>query len=364
MALTDRIEKKVKFGHLRDKPDPRDILLHPKFMKVMRAIPETYDQSGIWIPGENQWTPAYDQGDEGSCDANSGGAVAEHAMLLAGYPWKFRPSRSFLYWFIRVTEGSDTSQDTGGTIRGAWKAMAKYGLCPEGVVTGPSGSDTPAWAMPYVAGNFAQAPSEASIADGPQHCAIEYQSVPQDIQAVMSLISQNIPVHFGFQVYSSFMTQEVQQTGIMPVPSWLDSYEGGHAVVALGFLNNYPAGNQGVKNWVIVRNSWGTTWGKQGTFLMPQSVFLNASMSSDFWAGTKFGFQKTPQGYTPTVELSSEFLLTLPQSTLDWLHVKGHLPCPPTDIQKNGITAQEIQEIAKAVCAIMGPACAIINSKK
>ena len=58
------------------------------------------------------------------------------------------------------------------------------------------------------------------------------------------------------------MTQEVSDTGIMPIPSYyeLAGYPvGGHEVVVVGYEPGY----------LIVLNSWGSYWGLNGFFKMP-----------------------------------------------------------------------------------------------
>jgi C1A family cysteine protease len=51
---------------------------------------------------------------------------------------------------------------------------------------------------------------------------------------------------------------------------------GGHAVLGVGY-------NDKQKRF-IVRNSWGTGWGKQGYFTMPYAYLSNPDLASDFWA--------------------------------------------------------------------------------
>ena len=104
---------------------------------------------------------------------------------------------------------------------------------------------------------------------------------------IEALLSNDHPIVVGFTVYESFMTAAVAASGIMPIPQINEQVEGGHSVLAVGYLIDYPAGNQGVTDWIICRNSWGTSWGQNGYFLVPRdSCFLNSNMFSDFWAIT------------------------------------------------------------------------------
>ncbi len=50
---------------------------------------------------------------------------------------------------------------------------------------------------------------------------------------------------------------------------------GGHAVMAVGF--------DAQKKLMLVRNSWGSSWGQKGYFWMPFEYFTNSNLSDDFW---------------------------------------------------------------------------------
>jgi C1A family cysteine protease len=74
----------------------------------------------------------------------------------------------------------------------------------------------------------------------------------------------------------------------MPMPKPGEATVGGHAVMAVGYSD--PKGQ------VIVRNSWGASWGDAGYFYMPYeymtgtktssdaSPISGAKLASDFWA--------------------------------------------------------------------------------
>lgn len=274
MANTDRIDRKVG-GWNPQGYDARDKHLQAALYVSPKDLPLNYDQ-------RPKWSPVYDQGDEGSCTGNGSAGLVDFNQKLLDYKWPYTPSRAFIYYNGRLVDGDDVTQDTGCTVRGVIAAIAKYGVCPE--------DGDAAWKMPYVAGEYATKPSDASYKDALLHTALKYESVPQNEQAVKSLLSQDIPVVFGFVVKSSFMTQAVATSGVMPKPGFFDSTEGGHCVVAVGYLSNYPAGTQGITDWIICRNSWGSSWGQSGYFLMPlKEVFLNTNLASDFWAITSLG---------------------------------------------------------------------------
>jgi C1A family cysteine protease len=76
-------------------------------------------------------------------------------------------------------------------------------------------------------------------------------------------------------VYSSFETPEVASTGEAPLPQPGEQILGGHAVLAVGYDDT--------EQRFIVRNSWGTSWGKDGYFSLPYAYLTNTHLSSDFW---------------------------------------------------------------------------------
>ena len=83
------------------------------------------------------------------------------------------------------------------------------------------------------------------------------------------------PFVFGFTVLSSFETQEVADTGVMPMPADGDKQLGGHAVCCVGYDDD--------KQCFVVRNSWGSSWGDGGYFYMPYKYMTDSGLASDFW---------------------------------------------------------------------------------
>jgi len=74
---------------------------------------------------------------------------------------------------------------------------------------------------------------------------------------MMKEISANGPIQVAFMVYKSFMSYK---TGIYSKHAWEFVPEGGHAVKIVGY------GSDSGKDYWIVANSWGATWGEEGYF--------------------------------------------------------------------------------------------------
>ncbi len=104
-------------------------------------------------------------------------------------------------------------------------------------------------------------------------------------------IASGQPFVFGFNVYDSFMTDQMANSGIMPFPDLkTESIQGGHAVMGLAYDDTVQR--------ILCRNSWGKKWGLpsplyRGYFTMPYAIFTTydsntkSYMASDTWTVVK-----------------------------------------------------------------------------
>ena len=252
----------IKFGWIPDKPDKRDRLR-------VTAIPATLPSS---IDLRKGFPAPYDQGELGSCTANAIAGALEFDQIKQKLKYEFTPSRLFIYYNERVIEGQ-VDYDAGAAIRDGIKSVNAQGACPE--------SD---W--PYNISKFADKPTAVAYKDAKLHKALQYERVSIDPTSIKTVLATGFPVVFGFTVYQSFMTPTVANTGVMPVPDLSrESVEGGHAVVMAGY-NDASWIDSTTKRpmppgW-IVRNSWGTSWGCGGYFVMPY-MYADPNLSDDYW---------------------------------------------------------------------------------
>lgn len=200
-----------------------------------------------------------DQGDLGSCTAHAIAGALEFLDRRAGDA-KARASRLFIYYQERVLEGT-VKEDSGAQIRDGVKACAKIGAPKESL-------------CPYVISRFAHKPSARAYADALTRKISEYQRV-HGLRSLKTALAGGLPVAFGFSVYESFESDEVAQTGVVPMPSDGERLLGGHAVLCVGYDDT--------RQRIIVRNSWGAAWGQNGYFTMPYDYVTNADLSDDFW---------------------------------------------------------------------------------
>lgn len=244
------------YGWVPDLPDQRDMVYAPDPVALAKlAVTPHLD-----LTHDAHMPPVWDQGQLGSCTAHSVGAAFTFAHAKAGHP-KFDPSRLWIYYQERVIEGT-VAQDAGAMIRDGFKVCANLGVAP-----------TSDW--PYDITTFSHAPSAKAVTDALKHKSVAYRAVSQDLTAIKSALVSGFPVSFGFTVYASFESPAVAASGDAPMPAHNERMLGGHAVLLVGYDD--PSQR------FLVRNSWGTTWGKQGYFTMPYAYVISASLANDFW---------------------------------------------------------------------------------
>jgi C1A family cysteine protease len=249
-GLAVRTQK--RYGWRPDHPDMRDFLLA---VAPVKTLPES-------VSLRDQMPPVYDQGQLGSCTANSIGAILEFNELKQAEADAATPSRLFIYYNERSMEGT-VDQDSGAEIRDGIKSVAQLGAPPE--------TD---W--PYAIDEFATKPPANAYEDALDHQAIRYARVPQTQMGIQNVLATGYPISFGFTVYESFES-DVGPDGIVPMPQPSETVLGGHAVVAVGYK---PIGRQ---LYFECRNSWGTDWGDQGHFWLPASYVTSPNLAQDFW---------------------------------------------------------------------------------
>jgi C1A family cysteine protease len=246
---------KRKYGWLRDLPDYRD-KYHVPFLNNV-PLPSRVDM-------RDNMPPVYDQGQLGSCTANAIAGAIQYDEIRQKQPSK-TPSRLFIYYNERDMEGN-VPYDAGAYIRDGIKSINSIGYCDESM-----------W--PYILDKFTIKPSNDCYNYAKTHKSVEYKRVCQDISHIRSILAQGYPIVFGFTVYSSFESEEVAHTGVVPMPTSDDIPIGGHAVLCVGYDDKHE--------WVIVRNSWNSSWGSHGYFFMPYKYITNPNLAADFWTVKK-----------------------------------------------------------------------------
>jgi C1A family cysteine protease len=253
--------KVSRFGWVKDTPDPRDLLFSASPVLAAKPLPKSADLR----PG---CPPVYDQGQVGSCTANSIAGAFEFTQkkqMLAD----FMPSRLFIYYNERLMEHT-TDQDAGAQIRDGIKSVVKQGVPPESE-----------WPYSEDMSIVTKKPNAQAYNDALQHKVVSYHRISARTSDAMlnlmkSCLADGYPFCFGFTVYSAFEGAEVANTGILKMPNLKkEDIVGGHAVLAVGYDDK--------KKSMLVRNSWGNKWGQKGYFWMPYAYISSKELSSDFW---------------------------------------------------------------------------------
>jgi C1A family cysteine protease len=215
-------------------------------------------------------SPVKDQGQLGSCTSNALTATLENRLVQIGL-YEGPLSRLFLYYLEREMEGT-VQYDSGAYGHDGFKAMRKLGVPLE-----------EAW--PYDITRFTERPPEACY--DPEHLTRCGQYVHPGLPYSMGteerahrfqwFLTHGKEIAFGFSVFESFESVAAADTGIIPVPEQGEELLGGHEVLMVGYLKDYP-------DHVLVRNSWGTEWGLDGYCLMPWEIAASPNYADDWRA--------------------------------------------------------------------------------
>jgi C1A family cysteine protease len=256
-----RPRSRRRYNWIPDLPDQRDLLFR-KVMAPPAKLPRAVDLRA-------HCPPVVNQGQIGSCTGNSlAGLIGylELRELKSGGPevftkGKFSPiSRLFIYYNERALEGTVDS-DHGAQLRDGVKSLLNDGFCREST-----------WK--YGESQVLKKPSAQAYTEATKHKISQYVRL-STLDEMRHCLASNFPFVFGFTVYESFETAEVKKTGIMPMPEAAERVLGGHAVMAVGYDD--------AKRHLIIRNSWGTSWGQDGHFLMPYAYIQERGLADDFW---------------------------------------------------------------------------------
>ena len=301
---------KLNFGWKRDRVDDRDY--HFSAVRPTAALPASVDL-------RSQCSPIRDQGDLGSCTGFAVTALREFmenapiptptpdpvptpdpeptpdptpvpvppvsketldqaiAFLQWAesvlYPVKQAVKRIssltilsplFLYYEERVLEGA-VYEDAGAEIRDGMKVLSQTGCSPE-------------VDAPYNTNNFTRKPSATALADAAGFKITSYHRC-DTLADIKTAVAGGYGVVLGFDVYESFMTDQVAETGVMPMPTAYEQCVGGHAVFVCGYKSD-PAYSGG--GYLIIKNSWSTDWGDKGYFYMPYA-YVTSEYVGDNW---------------------------------------------------------------------------------
>ena len=219
----------------------------------------------------------YDQGSLGSCTANAFCGAYRTLAKKNGKDVDFQPSRLYLYFQERLLEDpahrpTDLT-DSGADVGDGTSYVQKKGICSES-----------SW--PYDVSKYNQVPPPNCDQEAIGHKISRYHQIPVDSNLLANIeptIAGGSPVLIGIDVYDSFESDAVAQTGLVPVPNphkWgnphdsRDAYAGGHEMCLVGYDRT--------KRLFTVLNSWGDKWGKSGLCFIPYDYLANPHIHGEF----------------------------------------------------------------------------------
>jgi C1A family cysteine protease len=277
--MSEILEKNsLGMGWLRDLPDFRDYTVDHEVIKPMLdEIGIKPDQPVNGSADLRKWcSPVEDQKQLGSCTANAGVGMVEFYERKAFNNY-IDASRLFLYKTTRNL--MKTTGDSGAYLRTTMKALTLFGVPPEEY-----------WPYTDKKPDFDVEPSAFCYSFGENYKSIKYLRLDPPgtaatdlLKRIKSNLDAGIPSMFGFTVYNSIW-QAVG--GKIPYPCSGEKVAGGHAIMAVGYDDNVNITNPGCKSTtqgaLLIRNSWGASWGDKGYGWLPYEYVLKG-LATDFW---------------------------------------------------------------------------------
>ncbi|HEY1598091.1 MAG TPA: C1 family peptidase [Pirellulales bacterium] len=177
-----------------------------------------------------------------------------------------RPSRLFLHQSaVRLAR---TGHHGGADFRTAFKAMKCCGIPPEEY-----------W--PYDSRRLEMPPDGFLYSFVEPYRALTYvrlddrnESGSENLQTVKTFLAAGFPAVFGLA-----MPKLLPRDGDIPYRPTFDSIQGGQALMAVGYSDDWLRGSRGA---LLVRNSWGTEWGDAGYGWLPYA-YVEEQLAVEFW---------------------------------------------------------------------------------
>lgn len=222
--------KNYGLGCLKDPKDLRDLPMGLVLPPI--PLPDKIDYT-------KQMTSVRDQGNEGTCVAFACVVGVKEYQDTKEFKKFIELSPRYLYNLCKKYDGTPGQEGTFPRI--AMKVLFKYGVCTERC-----------WPYKPHQRNY---PCSTADNEAKTYRIKAYARLNTVLEMKRSLVV-NGPYAAGVEVYSSWFTNKVSKTGLIPMPKSQDEYEGGHAICIVGY--------DGKKGLFKFKNSWSANWGDKG----------------------------------------------------------------------------------------------------
>ena len=250
---------KMKNKHLQNKIKLNNLIISSQLSSLNKqlVLPVSFSL-------QNKIKYILDQGALGSCVAN---AFSQYILMTNNN--RVFISRLYFYYCCRLLSKLPNIEDTGLDLRDACKTINSVGYCNE-----------QSWS--YDVTKFDVMPPlrcfQSPICKIPPQYSYLFITGSNSSELLYNLkyvIFSGRPIIFGIAVYTSFYSNSVRNSGMVPMPDKTkEDLEGGHCILCVGYDDT--------KNYIICVNSWSKNWGNNGLFYLPYNYVTDNELAGDF----------------------------------------------------------------------------------
>jgi C1A family cysteine protease len=197
-----------------------------------------------------------DQGPRSTCLVFAATAVHEQARRQRRADQTKRLGEEVLYWLCKRIDGD---HDSGTYPRSATAALRSPGQSPDALWPYDAARDDTA--ADYAAPAAAQDPAQMRRAS--------MRGISRSLEAIRSRVSEGHAVLLAIDLWPQFFDAPDGALGTPAVPDLIGD---GHAVVAVGYDDD--------RRQLLIRNSWGRSWGRAGHGHLPYDALAIVTRSA------------------------------------------------------------------------------------